>query len=204
MSLIPLRLKLTYDAVIFITTNGERKRDNIVYTMELHWHENSISWAGVWRWLVRSGPEPRVIRRRSTSRSEKPSWAWCRRWRTGCMTGSGSKGRRWQGSRSRYWGRGGAEGAGTERACRGSAATRTWTEPPRDFRLCRWQSRSLVRICSCCSGLPAARGSPSSSYSWVGLGTWGAAVRSVVARVKTKTIEIIRGFTSLLSVCGAF
>lgn len=35
----------------------ERERDNIVYTMELRWHENGISWAGVWRWLlpVRSG-----------------------------------------------------------------------------------------------------------------------------------------------------
>lgn len=33
----------------------ERERDNIVYTMELRWHENSISWADVWRWLVRSG-----------------------------------------------------------------------------------------------------------------------------------------------------
>lgn len=56
MSLIPLRLNL-HDAIIFRTTNGERKRDNIVYTMELRWHENSrpISWAGVWRWLVRFG-----------------------------------------------------------------------------------------------------------------------------------------------------
>lgn len=35
----------------------ERERDNIVYTMELRWHENGISRAGVWRWLlpVRSG-----------------------------------------------------------------------------------------------------------------------------------------------------
>lgn len=51
----PTTFKLTYDAIIFRTTNGERKRDNIVYTMELRWHENSISWASVWRWLVRFG-----------------------------------------------------------------------------------------------------------------------------------------------------
>lgn len=159
--------------------------------MELRWHENSISWAGVWRWLVRSGPRPRVIRKRSTSRSEKPSGV-CRRccrcrcrteWRTGWGLEGGRRRRRRRrlGSRWRYWGRGVAAGAGTERACRGSAATRTWTEPPRDSRLCRWQSRSLGRICSCCFGLPAPRGSPSASYNWVGLGTSGATDRSVIA-----------------------
>ena len=149
--------------------------------MELRWHENSISWAGFWRWLVRFGPEPRVIRRRSTSRSGRPSGACCRRclrYRTEWRTGSGSWGRR-PGSRWRYWGRGGAAGAGTAQACRGSAATRTWTGPRRDFRLCRWRSRSRDRTCSRWSGLPAARGSPSSSYSWVGLCTWAAEGRSV-------------------------
>lgn len=30
-----------------------RKRENVVYTMELRWHEDSISW--IWQWLVRSG-----------------------------------------------------------------------------------------------------------------------------------------------------
>lgn len=43
MSPVPLRLKLTNDAIIFRTTNGERKRDNVVYTMELRWHEDSVA-----------------------------------------------------------------------------------------------------------------------------------------------------------------
>lgn len=147
--------------------------------MELRWHENSISWAGVWRWLVGCGPEPRVIRRRSTSRSEKPSWACCcRRCRTEWRTDWGSKERQ-PGSRWRYWGRGGAADEGTAQACRGSVARKTWKEPRQDSRLCRWQNRSLDRICSCCSGLPAARGSPSFSYSWVGLCISAAKGRSI-------------------------
>ena len=43
MSLVPLRFKLTNDAIIFRTMNGERKRENIVYTVELRWHENRFS-----------------------------------------------------------------------------------------------------------------------------------------------------------------
>lgn len=41
----------------------ERKSENMVYTVKLRRHENSTSWASVWRWLlgfgsVRSGPGP--------------------------------------------------------------------------------------------------------------------------------------------------
>lgn len=162
----------------YLEQQMERERDNIVYTMELRWHGNGISSAGVWRWLVRWVPELSVIRRRSTSRSVTPSGVCCRCCLTAWMAGWGSRGRQ-PGSRWRYWGLGEAVDAVIVRAYRGSVARRTWTEPRRDFRLCRWQSRFPDRIGSCCSGLPAARGSPSFSYSWVGPDISAAKGRSI-------------------------
>lgn len=153
------------------------KENNIVYVLELRWHGNNIVAERV-SGVGWSGSVTRVIRKRSTSRLEKPS-AVCLRWgRTAGRPAPGSEARS-LGSRWRCWRvRAGAAGAGTARACRGSAATRTWTEPRRDFRLCRWRSRSPARTGSRCSVRPAARGSPSASYSSDGLGTSAATDRS--------------------------
>lgn len=57
MSLVPLRLKLQNDAIIFRTTNGDRKREDIVYTVELRWHGNCIG-AEQKSGVGRSVPDP--------------------------------------------------------------------------------------------------------------------------------------------------
>lgn len=141
----------------------ERKRERL--HMELRWHgEGRYQLSGCLALAapVRLSPEPRVIPK---SRSGKPFWVCCR-CRTARRICRESTGPPPPGSRLRCSGPGVEE---TAQACRDSVVMMTWREPPRDFRLCRWPNRSRDRICTCCSDPPAARDSPWSSCSWVGL-----------------------------------